>query len=146
MDRDKLIEGIVENTHILKRGMYARMQAADVDVPVSHGQLELLFTIKHLQPISFKQLAQQLHLTRGAVSQLAEALAGASLIVRDIDQHDRRIQHLRLSDTGLALLDKIEAQRHDTMRQTMQSLTTQELATWLNIQEKIILTLTNPTK
>lgn len=138
MKRDKLITTLFDNLQALKRGMYASLQPANVGLPISYAQLELLTAIHHLQPISSKQLAAQLHLTPGAVSQLLEELTSQLLVERQIDPSDRRIQSLRIAPSGTRLLKTIEERRKDTMKQVMKDLTDEELETWLRIQQKLI--------
>jgi len=143
MKRDELIATIFENTQTIKRVMYGQSQLRLKGVALSHAQVELLFTIKHLQPVSFKDLASRLYLTRGAVSQLVEGLSNESLVVREVDTTDRRMQHLRISGKGTRLIDKIETERWRTMEAVMQKLQTDELAVWARVQQKLIDTFAN---
>ena len=136
--RKDIIQELFDCMNIAKRGMYTRMRTLTSDLPVSQTQLELLFTIKHLQPISFKQLAAQLQLTPGAISQLADSLDHHGLIERQADQNDRRTQHLQLSEAGDKLLQTVEKRRQETMQRVVQGLTTDELTVWLRIQQKMI--------
>ena len=136
--RQDIINSLFDNMSAMKRGMYSHFQTIMKDCPVSRTQLELLFTIKHLQPISFKQLAKQLYLTPGAVSQLADSLLEDGFITREIDSSDRRIQCLRLAKKGEKVLIDIEKRRKKIMEQVMQDLTTDELIAWSHVQEKLI--------
>src|SRR6185369_16321340 len=92
--RDILIQSLFESMSALKRGMAGQWHLMNQGCPISRSQLELLFTIRHAQPVSFKHLAQQLYLTPGAISQLAEGLEQHELISRQSDDRDRRIQCL----------------------------------------------------
>jgi DNA-binding MarR family transcriptional regulator len=49
-------------------------------------------------------LAGQLGMTRGAVSRLADRLAGKALLVQAVNATDRRYQTLALTETGAALV------------------------------------------
>jgi DNA-binding MarR family transcriptional regulator len=137
MERDLLIQTIFESMSALKRGMAGQMHAVIRDCPISHSQLELLATIRHMQPINFKQLAQQLYLTPGSISQLVEALEQQNLVQRQIDAKDRRVQTLQLTRKGNELLADIDKRRRSTLEEIMLGLTTQELELWLQIQQKI---------
>jgi len=137
-NRDILIQSLFENVNALKRGMTGYLQAVQRDWPVSGSQLELLFTISHNQPVSFKQLAQQLYMTPGAISQLAESLEQRELINRQVDAKDRRVQCLHVSKKGSKLLQDIEKRRQKLMEAIAQDLSDEELALWLHVQEKMI--------
>ncbi len=136
--REELVSQLFENMDAMKRGMYSYFHALQKDFPVSRTQLELLTTISHLQPVSFKDLAQRLYLTPGAISQLVDGLATQSLILREQDPLDRRIQALRLSKKGNKLLQTLEKRRHTIMERVIQDLTTDELVAWLHVQQKMI--------
>ncbi len=138
MTREEIIKNLFEQMSVAKRGMYTRMQAITNGLPVSRTQLELLFTIKHLQPVSFKQLAAQLQLTPGAISQLADGLNQHGLIERETNPNDRRSQTLQLSGDGVTLLQTIEKRRRETMERVVKDLTNEELTVWLRIQQKMI--------
>jgi MarR family multiple antibiotic resistance transcriptional regulator len=138
MTRDEMIKTLFENMSVAKRGMHARMQSITNDYPISHTQLELLFTIEHLQPVSFKQLAHKLHLTPGAISQLVDSLTQQSLVERETDPNDRRVQCLRLSKKASEMMDAIKQHHRNVLNRVVQDLTTEELTVWMRIQQKMI--------
>jgi DNA-binding MarR family transcriptional regulator len=55
------------------------------------------------------ELAARLGMTRGAISKLADRLAGKSLAIRITDSDDRRYQSLELTAEGRALVPKLSA-------------------------------------
>jgi len=136
--RADIIKTVFENTTAIKRAMANQLQTTSHDYPVSRTQLEVMYTIQHLQPISFKKLAQQLYLTPGAVSQLADSLAQQGLISRQADSHDRRIQSLSLTKKGEKVLIDVDTLRKTVMEKVMQGLSTEELLVWANVQQKLI--------
>jgi len=135
--RNDIIKRIFESSEAMKRGMYAHMQSYFQHLPITRSQLEILSAIKHLQPVSSKQLAQQLFLTPGAVSQLVESLDHDGFLKREADPSDRRIQYLRVSDNGQKLLHDIEQNRRDILEEVLKDLTLEELTVWLKIQTKL---------
>lgn len=136
--RETLMQQLLENMDAMKRGMAEHFQALMRDCPISRSQLELLFTIRHTQPVSFKQAAQLLYMTPGAVSQLAEGLEQGGFISRQADENDRRVQYLQVSPTGTRLLQRIEKHRNSLMRTIMHDLSDEELAAWLRVQQKMV--------
>lgn len=137
MNRTELVEQLFESMDAVKRGMAEHMRQLQYDCPISRSQVELLFAIRHMQPVSFKLLAQHLYLTPGAISQLAEGLEQHALISRHADDHDRRIQCLQVSKKGGRLLDAIEKRRYSYLTAIMEGLSDEELAVLLQVHEKI---------
>jgi DNA-binding MarR family transcriptional regulator len=138
MNRSKLIAELFETMDIAKRSMHGQMQTIVQGHAISRTQLELLFTIYHLQPTTAKQLAIKLHLTAGAISQLVEELMEQTLIHRQTDPSDRRKQVISLTDEGREVVKTFEKRRHNVMNQVIENLTDEELVTWLKIQKHII--------
>jgi DNA-binding MarR family transcriptional regulator len=136
--REEIIKRIFEHSEAMKRGMYTHMQAYFRNLPITRSQLEVLAAIKHLQPVSSKEIAHQLYLTPGAVSQSVESLSQDGYVAREADATDRRVQYLKLIKKGEKLLQDIEKQRRAMMEQAMKDLTTEELELWLKVQTKFV--------
>jgi DNA-binding MarR family transcriptional regulator len=136
--RAELIKRIFENSEAMKRGMYGHMQAYFRDLPIGRAPLEVLTAVQQLQPVSSKEVAGQLYLTPGAVSQSVDALDQQGYLVRESDATDRRVQYLKLSDKGQALLSDIEKNRREIMKQAMEHLSLEELTVWLKVQTKML--------
>jgi DNA-binding MarR family transcriptional regulator len=136
--RDELIRTLFDGMDATKRGMYAQLQAVNRTLPIPRSQLELLIAIRHTQPISFKELAKQLYLTPGAISQLAEGLEQQAFIIRRADPNDRRIQCLEVSKKGDKLLQTVSKRRRSIMEAVVQELTDEELEIWVRVQQKLI--------
>jgi len=138
MKRTELIAELLETMDIAKRSMHGHMQTVVQGHPISRTQLELLFTIYHLQPTTAKQLAIKLHLTAGAISQLVDELLEQALIYRQPDPSDRRKQVISLTNEGREVVRTFEKRRNNVMNQVIENLTDDELVTWLKIQKHII--------
>jgi DNA-binding MarR family transcriptional regulator len=136
--RNKLVRDLFENIGIMKRGMYSHLQAANSMLPISRSQLEVLVAIHHNQLVNFKELARQLYLTPGAVSQLAEVLEQEGYISRQIDAKDRRIQCLQISKKGAKLLQDVDKRRRKIIQAVLEDLTDEELELWVRVQKKLV--------
>ncbi len=136
--RQDIIAELLDAMPVAKRRLFSRMHTVSYDSPLTGAQLEMLITIGHLGPISFKQLAAQLQLSPGGVSQLVDNLTQQGLIDRTAQPDDRRVQYLEASSRGRELLKKIMEPRRKVMEQLMEHLSDHELAVWLDIQNKII--------
>ena len=135
--RAELIQKLFDNSEAAKRGMYQYTHGYFRNLPIARAPLEVLSAIKYLQPVSSKEIASQLSLTPGAVSQSVDTLDQEGYVVRTIDQGDRRIQHLALSKKGEELLTELDKRRYSMMEEITQDLTLEELRVWLKVQVKM---------
>ncbi len=136
--REELTRQLTETMQAMKRGMHAYQQAHAQDYPLSHAQAELLFTIRHSQPVSAKELATKLNMTPGAISQFVESIEQQGFLERHASQEDRRVQYLQLSAEGEALIHRFEQHRTRMMQTIIRDLTDEELEVWLRVQQKMI--------
>lgn len=136
--REQLIRNLFENIGLIKRSMYSQLEASHGSLPIPMSQLELLVTIQHRQPVSFKDLARHLYLTPGAISQVAEALEQEGYVTRENDPKDRRVQCLRISKKGAKLLADTTKRRQAILKDALEDLTNEELELWLRVQTKLM--------
>ena len=136
--REELTKQLMETMQAMKRGMHAYQQAHAQDYPLSHAQAELLFTIRHTQPVSAKQLAVKLNMTPGAISQFVETIEQQGFLERHASEDDRRVQYLKISAKGEKLIRQFEQHRTKMMRTIIRDLTDEELEVWLRVQQKMI--------
>ena len=136
--REQLIESIFGTMQQLHRTSTTRLHMLMGKHDISLTQLELLLTVKHRQPVSVKELAAQMRLTSGAITQLLEGLAAQNYVGREPAEYDRRITNVSLTPTGADKLKSLWEQRKATLRQIMDDLTTDELAIMLRVQEKML--------
>ena len=136
--RDDLISNIFESMNAVKRSMHGRMHAIIGDSPISRSQLELLFSLKQLQPVTSKKLAASMQLTPGAISQLLDGLYEEGLITRETDSSDRRVQILRVSTKGTSQMRLMEKKRHELFKSILDELTDDELKLLLQVQQKMV--------
>ncbi len=138
MNREDIITQLFEAMNNTKRSMHSRMHTFANGLPISRTQIELLFTLKHLESTTSAKLAKHMHLTPGAISQLVESLVQLKLVTRTNDPSDRRTQFLSISEDGLVQMHEIEKSRHELLKHVMASLTTEELQLLLHVQQKMV--------
>jgi DNA-binding MarR family transcriptional regulator len=85
---------------------FARKLAAK-DVTVA--EWALMRSLYARRPIPPSRLADEMGVTRGAVSKLADRLIAKALLARDADRDDKRAQTLRLTAEGVAFVPKLAA-------------------------------------
>jgi DNA-binding MarR family transcriptional regulator len=137
MRKEELINQIFDNLSAMKRSMHGRLQSSLASSNITHSQLELMMLIKRLQPTYSKQLALELHLTPGAVSQLIEAAVESKLVLRTEGTSDRRYQSVSLTSLGQKKLNDIEKKRNEMMRGVLEDLNDNELEIILKVQTKL---------
>src|SRR6476469_7990728 len=136
--RAHIIDELLETIDVAKRSMHGHMQMVVEGHSISRTQLELLFTVQHLQPTTAKEIAIMLNLTAGAISQLLDELTNQNLVDREADPADRRKHVIRISDAGNDIMKGLTKRRHDVMQKVIVNLSDEELKTWLKIQKQII--------
>ncbi len=88
-------------------GRFARaLEAAGVSV-VEWVLLREVYEAE--KPVPQARLAARLGLTRGAITKLADRLMARGLVLRQGDAADGRVQALRLTDAGAALVPDLAA-------------------------------------
>ena len=138
MQREELIEAIFATMQQMHRTGTVKFHALMGKQDISPTQMELLLSVKHLQPVSVKDIAAHMRLTPGAVTQLMEGLVTNGYIERRPDLHDRRITNVVLAENGSKKLKELWDRRKAMLRKIMQELDTDELAVMLRVQEKIL--------
>lgn len=138
MQREELIEAIFANMHQMHRAGASKFHSLIGKMYISSSQMELLVTVKHMQPISVKNIAAHMRLTPGAVTQLMEGLVERGYLERNPDEQDHRVTNVRLAESGALQLKELWEKRKSMMREVLGSLTTEELTIMLRAQEKIL--------
>src|ERR1700742_1008506 len=128
MDREGLVEAIFATMQQVHRTSTSRMHALMGQHDISLTQVELLLTVKHRQPVSVKDLAAQMRLTPGAVTQLLEGLAERNYVGREVAEYDRRVTNVSLTPSGAEKLRALTERHKVTLQQVMETLDDEELA------------------
>jgi DNA-binding MarR family transcriptional regulator len=85
---------------------FARKVAAR-DVTVAEwAMMRVLYSA---QPVAPSQLADEMGMTRGAISKLADRLVAKSLVAREASSTDGRAQSLRLTPNGARMVPELAA-------------------------------------
>lgn len=103
---------------------------------VSPTQAHLLFLIQDVQPVSLKQLAEQMHLTPGAITQLVDGIE--QYIVRKQLDEDRRVTCVSLSPEGVQAVTQLKKHREEFLRKLLGQLDDQELEVFAKVQQKMV--------
>lgn len=137
MKRQELIDQFFENIYAMKRAMHGSTPTILGNCPISRSQMELLFTLKHMQPTSPKQLGQEMKLSPGAISQTLDGLVEQGFVDRRGNPDDRRVQTIQLSKFGAKKLGEFVERRNNMMKSILNDLTAEELKILLKVQAKL---------
>jgi len=140
-----MLHKLQANMPLTKRLLHARQSEMLERFGLSQAQFEAFFALHHAgeEPVTTKVLAQQLHVTPGAISPIIESLVQIGYAKRSNDNVDRRIFHLELTSKGKQVAKQIHADKRVLLHDVLSSLSTEELATLIRLQERIIEKLQN---
>lgn len=135
---EKLLQ-LWNNFRTLHRVMLCRFQSELVKDGLSPAQSEALFIIfKKMHPIGPGQLANWLHMTPGAVSQLLDGLEQSGYINRVRSEADRRQMLVSLSENGAKRIKEIKTRQIKMIHELQKELGEDEIDRMVKAQEKII--------
>lgn len=138
MQRQELIEEFFNNQRTIFKAWKAHFHAKMGAESLTHAQLSALFTIHQAQPISGRELAIKMDISRSAVTQVVDVLDQQCLIERYEDEADRRITYIRLSEQGQCRVQEFEKARHELMERLASVLSDDELRSVISINSKMI--------
>lgn len=90
------------------------------------AQWRVLAWLSHLDELSAKQIAQATGMDKVRISRAVQALEERGLILRQPADHDQRVQHLRLTEAGRALLSLLIPEARQWEADVVATLSAQE--------------------
>jgi len=137
-DAESRLQQLNSNMAAMRRLMTSCFQKTAGEPLLPPSQAELLFLVMHKQPISLKELAAEMQLTPGSITQLVEPLERHDLIVRQPSAVDRRVVHIAITEAGVGKVEAIRQIRAHVSHMILEALSPEELDTMLGLQVKII--------
>ena len=74
------------------------------------------------EQVSIRDLAEELGVTSGGVSQMIDSLVKSDMVCRTTSKEDRRVVYLSISESAKKRLDHISSYLHDRMERAMKRL------------------------
>ncbi|MBI2503169.1 MAG: MarR family transcriptional regulator [Candidatus Latescibacteria bacterium] len=118
---------------ILEEKYLRQTTTLDVTVP----QFNLLKLIAHNGKHQVGELASFLGVSQAAASKNVDKLVRLKLIIREVQQSDRRAASLSLTHKGKSVIHRYEALKEEKLKEILESLTAGELATLMQGLEKV---------
>lgn len=114
-----------------------RVAAKDVTV----AEWVLMRVLYSAQPAAPSHLADEMGMTRGAISKLADRLISKSLVVREASATDGRAQTLRLTAQGADLVPELAALAEQNEAECFAHLSSEDRATLKRILTEAVVQL-----
>jgi len=127
----------MENTAALFRMMGSSRDHFLANLGVNKPQVEVLFLLSK-QPMNVKNIAEKLHVTSGAVSQIVENLVKSGLLLRGTSPTDRRGVLVGLSPEGKTRLKIIKQTYIKRLASTLSTVTDNQLESLQTITNQMI--------
>ncbi|MDY6844560.1 MAG: MarR family transcriptional regulator [Thermodesulfobacteriota bacterium] len=89
-------------------------------------QFYMLATIDYTGDIPFSELSRRLWVTMGNLTGVIDRLEGKGLVVRERDNNDRRIIHVKMTRKGKEITEKAGTAFEHTMKNFLKNLNKQE--------------------
>lgn len=139
--RQQLIEQLIEQ-YIIFHHEIARIKSRRAGEVANKAQLGILFILDRFGSMSVARLAEMVHTTSGAVSQLADNLQAQDLIARQSSGSDRRVVELTLTAQGRHRLKLDKSSRLAAMSWVFDNIAEEEIEAIVKTQSKMLQNLT----
>jgi DNA-binding MarR family transcriptional regulator len=134
MKRDELIQEVIETLNRCQKA--GANPAAWRKIGLSHSQVGMLFMIHHHSDANVKQIAENLGVTKSAITQLLDPLVTNGFLLRQNDSSDRRIVRFSLTDKGKKALKEINKLKFSGLRAALENLSDEDLQQLTKLHHK----------
>lgn len=121
-----------------QRLMRAQMQGSHSTLHIGPSEGHLLHMIAEAQPVSLKKLAESMHLTPGAITQLVDGLVQAGYVTRTPSEQDRRVMVAALTPEGARTIQAMQRKKEEMFAKIVDGLSDEELAAFVVVQRKML--------
>ena len=109
-------------------GRLARRLRQQAEREITASQFSALASINHLGPITLGRLASVERLRPPTITRIVAALEEAGLVVRRLDQEDRRVARVEIAPEGTQLLERIRGRKDAYLAARLATLTPEQVA------------------
>jgi DNA-binding MarR family transcriptional regulator len=136
--REELLTAATEKLGSIVRSVLTANQFPIGEAKVGGQQVRIIFYLarKH-EGVSVKELAEQLNVTSGAISQFIDALVEKKLVRREEDRHDRRLLRMKLTKSAKGKFTNFKKYYFAVVNRAFHSLSNEEIITLLELLNKI---------
>jgi len=128
IDRENLINEIIQLDRQIGRSMAQEKLDAWLELNLTIGQLKSLFFIDFESGTSSRKLAAALEVTPPDITRIIDRLVEQKLVSREENPEDRRMQILKITDNGRALLSRLKEQRTSLLSGVLTQVDNEDLS------------------
>ncbi len=136
--RAQYLQDLFTTAALTQRMMHSCMQHTFEEVGIAPSQMHLLEVIEHGEPTSLKQLASDMHLTPGAITQLVDGLVAPGYLQRTPSREDRRVTTVALTEAGAEKIKLLKRKKRALLSEAVADLDDNELQIFLRVQQKLL--------
>lgn len=107
------------------------------DIPFNQQQADLLMFVNQKERCKMSELAVELRLSPGAITQMVDLLVGQGFLERISHESDRRVVLVRLTPDAKAIIEKIRNRRKRMMIEVFSTLSKHEAQLLVSMIEKL---------
>jgi DNA-binding MarR family transcriptional regulator len=126
-------------TTMRKLGPELAESSADLTGP----QFYILSLLSKKGTCSVTELADQMGVKPSAITAMVDRLLKHGFVLRDRDEHDRRVVTIRMTEQGADILQQAQRKRKEIVQRYLRHLAPDELDTFVRIFEKLARIATN---
>ena len=102
------------------------------------GHMDLFFRLmKEKEGISVKDIADSLHITPGAVTQIVDGAVKMGIVIRAEDPNDRRSQRISLSEKAKSKIEQFKRNNFEKLEPKFTALTDKEVSQLTSLLTKV---------
>lgn len=105
---------------------------------LSLTQYFTMATLDHNGDLMMKELGCELDLSMGAITGIVDKLAEMDIVSRYTVESDRRVVKARLTEKGHRLFDSVQADRLESLSESMGKLSVDDVKVFLNVLNTLI--------
>lgn len=136
-DKDNLLNLMKEQLDSFFYNIKQLSQHSRLEGSLNEGLSFLLYILWISGRSKVSDIAQKLGITNGAVTQMADKMVKADLIIRERSEEDRRIVWLSLSEKGKNMVNEIHNSRFEYFRSRLSQLSEEDLENSIEVFQKL---------
>lgn len=125
---------LVENLFRLTRALCRHPRK---DGRRSHGSGKLLSILGENDNVTSRELAELLDVRPSSLTEILTRLDGEGLVTRSVDENDKRVTRVSLTDAGKAMLNEVETERESEAEKLTACFTDEEAEQFTSLCEKL---------
>lgn len=107
-------------------------------LPLSQLRVVGIIYDRHPAGVMLKEIADELKLTPGAISQTVDVLVRENIVERTVSPSDRRAILLRATDAGLQLKEQHSQQVENVMQTISKDISSEEFAVFASVLDRLL--------